>query len=167
MSDRKVSSGEERRDLRILLLTRTLSSSKRRVKWRISANWRARACSCSKCCVGLQRALVRNPSRPCRAPSAQPRQQTKRWYGFPLTGSVVIRGVDWQIAWWTVDSLRLRWMDVLNQYYKQRTGERRTRQVEQIKKKKEQDMTLRLESTWRVSSRRLPRAKRAHNFCFN
>lgn len=52
-------------------LTHTLSSSKRRVKWRISANWRARACSCSKCCVGLQCALVRNPSRPCRAPSAQ------------------------------------------------------------------------------------------------
>ena len=49
----------------------TLSSSNRSVKWRISANCLARACSRSRCWVGEYGVLVRAPRRPLNAASKE------------------------------------------------------------------------------------------------
>lgn len=51
-------------------LQRTLSSSKRRVKWRISANCLASACSLSKCWVGMKGGHVSFSNKLFRASSA-------------------------------------------------------------------------------------------------
>lgn len=50
----------------------TFSSSKRRVKWRISANCLASACSLSRCWVGVKGGHVRHSNKLCRASSADP-----------------------------------------------------------------------------------------------
>lgn len=55
----------------------TLSSSKRRVKWRISANCLASACSLSRCWVGVKGGHVSDSNKLFRASSADKRTQTR------------------------------------------------------------------------------------------
>lgn len=47
----------------------TFSSSNRRVKCKMWANWRARACFCSSCCVGVVPERVRTSSKERRLDS--------------------------------------------------------------------------------------------------
>lgn len=59
-----------------LWFQQTLSSSKRSVKWSISANCLASACSLSRCWVGVKGGHVRDSSKLCRASSADKHTHT-------------------------------------------------------------------------------------------